>query len=49
MRYAILIFSEPPQTKAMPADELAQRVGKHEAIRDELTRSGELLDGAGPA
>lgn len=43
------MFSEPAHTKAMTEDELAEIVSKHEAIRDELTHSGELLNGTGLA
>ena len=47
MKYALLMFSDPAQTKAMSADEIAEIMSKHEALREELTRSGELLNGAG--
>jgi hypothetical protein len=41
------MFSDPARTKAMSADEIAEILKKHEALREELTRSGELLNGAG--
>jgi hypothetical protein len=47
MRYAILMFSDPAHTNAISEDELAEILSKHELLRDELTRSGELLNGAG--
>ena len=49
MKYAVLMFSEPAHTKAMSEDELAEILDKHEVLRNELTRSGELLNGAGLA
>ena len=47
MKYAVLMFSDPAHTKEMSEDELAEILAKHEVLRDELTRSGELLNGAG--
>lgn len=49
MRYAVLMFSNPAHTKQMPEAELAEILDKHGALRDELTRSGELINGAGLA
>jgi hypothetical protein len=49
VKYVVLMYSDPAQTKAMsPADRdvVARR---HEALRAELTASGELLNGAGLA
>ena len=49
MKYALLMFSDPAHTKAMGEDDLAEILRKHEALREELTGSGELLNGAGLA
>ena len=49
MRYVVLMFSNPAHTKAMSKDDLAEILRKHEVLRDELNRSGELLNGAGLA
>jgi hypothetical protein len=47
VKYALLMFTDPAQTKAMSADEIAEILTKHEALRERLARSGELLNGAG--
>jgi hypothetical protein len=47
MKYAILMYADPAHTRAMSPAELDVVARKHEALRDELTRSGELLSGAG--
>jgi len=49
MKYMVLMYSNPAQTKAMSASELDAVMRKHNALRDELTESGELLSGAGLA
>ena len=49
MKYALLMFSDPDRTRAMPEDEVDKILRKHDALRDDLTRSGELLNGAGLA
>ncbi len=46
-KYAVLMFSDPDRTRAMPEDELDEILRKHDALREELTRSDELLNGAG--
>ena len=43
------MFSDPAHTKAMSEDDLTAILDKHEVLRQELTRSGELLNGAGLA
>ena len=47
MRYAVLMYSVPADTKAMTQDDLDVVIEKHAALRDELTESGELVGGAG--
>jgi hypothetical protein len=49
MKYMVLMYSNPARTKAMSASELDAVMRKHDALRDELTESGELLSGAGLA
>jgi len=49
MKYMVLMYSNPAQTKAMSASKLDAVMRKHDALRDELTESGELLSGAGLA
>jgi len=49
MKYAVLMYSDPAQTKAMPARDRDAVGRKHEALRTELIESGELLNGAGLA
>ncbi len=45
MRYVVLMYSDPAQTKAMSAAELDEVGSKHRALRAELTVSGELVGG----
>ena len=47
MRYAILMYADPAYTVAMPREELEQVGRKHEALRAQLTGSGELRGGEG--
>ena len=47
MKYMVLMYSNPAQTQAMSASELDAVMRKHDALRDELTESGELLSGPG--
>jgi hypothetical protein len=47
LRYALLMYADPDHTKGMSESELDVIAGKHEALRNELTESGELLNGAG--
>jgi hypothetical protein len=49
MKYAVLMYADPAHTVAMPETELADVLRKHEALREELAGSGELLGGAGLA
>ncbi len=46
-RYAVLMYADPAHTRAMLSAELDVVARKHEALRGELTRTGELLSGAG--
>lgn len=47
MKYALLMYADPDHTRAMTEDELAVIARKHETLRNELSESGELLNGAG--
>jgi hypothetical protein len=47
MRYAALMYAVPADTEAMSDAALAVVAKKHEAIREELTASGELVGGSG--
>jgi hypothetical protein len=49
MRFAALMYAVPAQTVAMSDADLAVIASKHEAIRKELTASGELVGGSGLA
>jgi hypothetical protein len=49
MKYMVLMYSDPAATEAMSASELAGIARKHEALRQDLAGSGELLNGAGLA
>jgi len=49
MKFTVLMYSDPEQTKAMSASEFEQVMSKHDALRAELTKSGELAGGAGLA
>jgi len=49
MKYMMLMYSKPAETKVMARSDLDEVLRKHEAIRAELTASGELLNGAGLA
>ena len=49
MRYMVLMYADPAQTKAMSASDNDAVRRKHEALCTELTESGELLNGAGLA
>jgi hypothetical protein len=46
-KYAVLMYADPAHTRAMSRQALDVVARKHAAIRDDLTRSGELLNGAG--
>jgi hypothetical protein len=47
MKYAVLMYADPEHTRAMSRDALDVVARKHEEIRSDLTRSDELLNGAG--
>jgi hypothetical protein len=47
MKYALLMYADPDHTKGMSRSELDVLANKHEALRNELTATGELLNGAG--
>ena len=49
MKYVLLMYADPAQTKAMTAYDRDVVARKHAALRAELSSSGELLDGAGLA
>ena len=49
MRYLVLMYSDPAETKAMSAADRDAVGRKHQALRTELIASGELLGGAGLA
>lgn len=49
MKYLLLMYAVPDETKAMSTAQLELIARKHEALRDELTESGELINGAGLA
>jgi hypothetical protein len=46
-KYAVLMYADPDHTRAMSREALDVVARKHAAIRDDLTGSGELLNGAG--
>lgn len=45
MRYVVLMYTDPEQTKAMSAAELDEVGSKHRELRTELTTTGELVGG----
>jgi len=49
MKFTVLMYTDPEQTKAMSEADLEQVLTKHDALRTELTDSGELAGGAGLA
>lgn len=49
MKYAVMMYSDPAHTRAMSRSDLDLVARKHDALRHELTQSGELLNGAGLA
>jgi hypothetical protein len=49
MKYALLMYAEPEQTRAMSEATRDVVLRKHEKLREELTDSGELVGGAGVA
>jgi hypothetical protein len=46
-RYALMMYTDPAHTRAMTDADLDVVMRKHERLRNELTASGELLNGAG--
>ena len=49
MKYALLMYADPGHTREMTQAQLTEVLAKHEARRDELIPSGELIGGAGLA
>jgi hypothetical protein len=49
MKYMVLMYSDPAATEAMSTSDRAGIARKHEALRQDLAGSGELLNGAGLA
>jgi hypothetical protein len=49
MKYALLMYTVPDETKAMSTADFDVVMRKHEALRSELTESGELVGGDGLA
>jgi len=49
VKYVLLMYADPAHTQAMTAGDRDMMARKHAALRAELTGSGELLGGAGPA
>jgi hypothetical protein len=49
MKYMVLMYSDPAATEAMSAADRAEVARKHQALRDDLAGSGEMLNGAGLA
>jgi hypothetical protein len=49
MKYMVLMYSDPAATAAMSASDRAAIARKHEALRQDLADSGEMLNGAGLA
>ena len=47
MKYMLLMHSNPAESEAMTASDLDKIMRKHEALRAELTETGELRSGAG--
>ncbi len=49
LSYMLLMYAHPAQTKSMPPGDRDAVARKHEELRAELTKSGELMNGAGLA
>lgn len=49
MKYMVLMYSDPAATEAMSALDRGEIARKHQALRDDLAGSGEMLNGAGLA
>jgi len=49
MKYMVLMYSDPAATEAMSAPDRAEVARKHQALREDLAGSGEILNGAGLA
>jgi hypothetical protein len=47
VKHVVLMYTDPATTKAMSTEELDEVLRKHEALRNELTASGELVGGDG--
>jgi hypothetical protein len=48
VKYVILMYTDPDQTRAMTPEERAEIVARHDAIR-QLVETGEVIGGAGLA
>jgi hypothetical protein len=49
MKYAVLVYAYPAHTEAMLASALEVGGRKHDTLREQLAKSGELVGGAGLA
>jgi hypothetical protein len=49
VKYVVLMYADPAQTKAMTAEDRDMVARNHAALRTELINSSELLEGAGLA
>jgi hypothetical protein len=49
MKYMILMYADPAATEAIPASGRADVAHRHEALRQDLAGTGEMLSGAGLA
>lgn len=49
MKFMVLMYSDPAETKALTASERDAVFLKHEALHSDLADSGEMLNGAGLA
>jgi len=47
MKYALLMFTNPEDARALSREDLDRIGRKHENLRNDLTATGELLNGAG--
>jgi hypothetical protein len=47
MKFALLMYADPAYTEAMSKEAVEVVLRKHEALREELLPSGELIGGAG--
>jgi hypothetical protein len=47
MKFALLMYTDPAHTEAMPKEDVDAVLQKHTVLVEELTESGELIGGAG--